>query len=255
MELEKINGTENILLFKLDSGEVIDSNVDENIQLIINNSNITVLGSNNTICFKFGRYEDIEKLLTNKGFNILIVGDNNRMNIGRVNVGYHPAWGITGLNIIIGGFADDWSEPGINRTADNCLVEMGDNIMVCGAMIYLQESDSVVRIGDNSMISWGVDIWCTDVHTITDMEGNAQNFGKSIEIGRHVWVGKDSKIGKNVRIVDNSIIGWGSIVTRSVEESNVVIAGNPAKVVKRNINWDSRCLNRYVAGINMFNYK
>ena len=65
MELEKINGTENILLFKLDSGEVIDSNVDENIQLIINNFNITVLGSNNTICFKFGRYEDIEKLLTN----------------------------------------------------------------------------------------------------------------------------------------------------------------------------------------------
>ena len=87
------------------------------------------------------------------------------------------------------------------------------------------------------------------------MEGNEKNFGKSMEIGRHVGVGKDKKIGKNVRIVDNSIIGWGSIVTRSVEESNVVIAGNPAKVVKRNINWDSRCLNRYVAGINMFNYK
>ena len=88
--------------------------------------------------------------------------------------------------------------------------------MICGAMIYLQENDSTVRIGDNSMISWGVDIWCTDVHTITDMDGNAQNFGKFIEIGNHVWIGKNSKIGKNVRIANNNIIGWGSIVTKSV---------------------------------------
>ena len=251
MELEKINGTQNTLLFKLDNGEVIDSSFDDNLQQIINNSNITILGSNNIVCFKFNRYEDIEELFSHKGFNILIVGDNNRMNIGRINVGYHPDWGITGLHLIIGGFADEWSEPGINRTADNCVVEIGDNIMICGAMIYLQENDSTVRIGDNSMISWGVDIWCTDVHTITDMDGNAQNFGKFIEIGNHVWIGKNSKIGKNVRIANNNIIGWGSIVTKSVEDSNVIIAGNPAKIVKRDINWDSRCINRYTAGVIM----
>ena len=107
MELEKINGTDNTLVFKLDNGEVIDGNYDDNLQQIINNSNITIIGSNNIICFKFNRYEDIEKLLSNKGFNILIVGDNNRMNIGRINVGYHSDWGITGLQLIIGGFADE----------------------------------------------------------------------------------------------------------------------------------------------------
>ena len=138
MELEKINGTQNTLLFKLDNGEVIDSSFDDNLQQIINNSNITILGSNNIVCFKFNRYEDIEELFSHKGFNILIVGDNNRMNIGRINVGYHLDWGITGLHLIFVGFADEWREPGINRTADSCVVAVGDIILICWAMISWQ---------------------------------------------------------------------------------------------------------------------
>lgn len=95
------------------------------------------------------------------------------------------------------------------------------------------------------MISWGIDIWCTDAHTVTDLEGNPINFSKSIEIGDHVWIGRDVKIGKNTKISNDSIIGWGSIVTKKFEDTNVVIAGNPAKIVKRNINWDFRDLYNY----------
>ena len=84
--------------------------------------------------------------------------------------------------------------------------------------------------------------------TITDLDGNPLNHAESIEIGRHVWVGKDVKIGKNVRIADNSIVGWGSIVTRRFDEPNVILAGIPAKVVKRGINWDRRSLNKYMLG-------
>ena len=75
---------------------------------------------------------------------------------------------------------------------------------------------------------------------------NTINFAKSIEIGKHVWIGKDSKIGKNVKIADNSIVGWGSIVTKEFNEPNVIIAGIPAKIVKRGINWDRRCINKYL---------
>ena len=74
------------------------------------------------------------------------------------------------------------------------------------------------------------------------------NFAQSIEIGKHVWIGKDVKIGKNVKIADNSIVGWGSIVTRKFDEPNVIIAGTPAKIVRRGINWDRKCINKYMNG-------
>ena len=93
--------------------------------------------------------------------------------------------------------------------------------------------------------AWGIDIWCTDVHTVTDLDGNPQNFSDKIEIGNHVWIGKDVKINKSTKISDDSIIGWGSIVTKKFNEPNVVLAGNPAKIVKRGINWNFRDLHNY----------
>ena len=44
---------------------------------------------------------------------------------------------------------------------------------------------------------------------------------------------------KGVKIEGHSIIGSGSVVTKSFGETNVVIAGNPAKIVKKDIDW--RC--------------
>ena len=63
------------------------------------------------------------------------------------------------------------------------------------------------------------------------------------------WIGKDVKIGKNVRIADNSIVGWGSIVTKRFEEPNVILAGIPAKVVKHGVNWDRKSINKYLKGL------
>ncbi len=42
---------------------------------------------------------------------------------------------------------------------------------------------------------------------------------------------------KGATIFDNSIVAFGSIVTKSFTETNVIIAGIPAKIVKTNINW------------------
>ena len=133
----------------------------------------------------------------------------------------------------------------MERPANNCKIEIGDDVVICGARLFLQDDNTSITIGNNCMISWGIDIWCTDVHTITDLDGNAQNYGKSIKISNHVWIGKDVKIGKNTKVSDDSIIGWGSIVTRKFEETNVILAGNPAKIIKKDINWNFRDLQNY----------
>ena len=52
-----------------------------------------------------------------------------------------------------------------------------------------------------------------------------------------MWIGNQVTILKGVTIENNSVIGTGSIVTKSINESNVVITGVPAEIVKRDINW------------------
>ena len=44
-------------------------------------------------------------------------------------------------------------------------------------------------------------------------------------------------------------VGWGSIVTKRFDEPNVILAGIPAKVVKRGVNWNRKCINKYVKRI------
>lgn len=54
---------------------------------------------------------------------------------------------------------------------------------------------------------------------------------KPIIIGNHVWIGRRAMIFKGVTIGDRSIVGAGAIVTHDVPP-DVVVAGNPAKIVK-----------------------
>jgi acetyltransferase-like isoleucine patch superfamily enzyme len=43
---------------------------------------------------------------------------------------------------------------------------------------------------------------------------------------------------KGANIGNDSVVATKAVVTSGTYENNVVLAGNPAKVVKRNIAWD-----------------
>jgi acetyltransferase-like isoleucine patch superfamily enzyme len=68
-----------------------------------------------------------------------------------------------------------------------------------------------------------------------------------INVGEHVWIGMNSIILKDVNIADNVVIGACSLVNKSFVENYTAIAGSPAKIVKRNVNWDRRNTDRYVS--------
>ncbi len=55
-----------------------------------------------------------------------------------------------------------------------------------------------------------------------------------IVIGKNCWIGTNVRIQKGVTIGDNSVIAACSVVTKSVP-SNCIVAGNPAKIVKTDI--------------------
>jgi len=241
--LDKVKGHDNRIVFYSDS-EKIDELTEEEIELL-DNFDLIVDGTNNVIKVKIKERCDIETFLRRDGLFISVIGYNNNVDLGLIGYNVNPLLNITGLQIYVGGAADDFINPDLPRYASNCNVTIGDGTVFCGTRIYLQDDNSTVTIGKNCMFSWGIDVWCTDVHTILDMDGNIANYGKSIEIQDHVWVGKDSKIGKNTKISKDSIVGWNSVVTKKFDETNVVIAGNPAKIVKNGINWDARDIQNY----------
>lgn len=69
-------------------------------------------------------------------------------------------------------------------------------------------------------------------------------FGK-IHIHRNSFIGTNSTILPSVVIGENTIVGAGSIVTKSFSEGNVVIGGNPAKIITTTENYVNK--NRYKA--------
>ncbi|MGB5966193.1 MAG: hypothetical protein WBG65_11800 [Sulfurimonadaceae bacterium] len=91
------------------------------------------------------------------------------------------------------------------------------------------------------MFAYDIDIRTGDSHSILDKRtGERVNYAKDIQIGNHVWMAVHARILKGVHIQENSVVGTGSIVTKSIDEESVVIAGNPAGIVKINITWDRK---------------
>ncbi|PAF43673.1 acyltransferase [Helicobacter sp. 11S02629-2] len=128
----------------------------------------------------------------------------------------------------------------------NCIVSVGEDSGAFEVEILLLEDDSEVTIGKDCMLSSGIKLSCTDTHSILDKEGSLLNVGKFIRLGDHIWVGADVKILKNVSIASGCVVGTGSVVAKSFDMPNCVIAGNPARVVKTDISWDVKRPNHYI---------
>lgn len=94
-----------------------------------------------------------------------------------------------------------------------------------------------ITIGDNCLLSNSIDISTTDWHFVLDELGDRINPEKDVHIREHVWIGRKVTIFKGVIVLPNSIIGACSVVTKSYDESNVVIAGNPAVIKRTAVNW------------------
>ena len=64
------------------------------------------------------------------------------------------------------------------------------------------------------------------------------NKDRDIHLGSHCWLGRSVYVCKGVKLQHGTIVGAYSVVTREFEDSNIVIAGNPAEVKKKNVYWE-----------------
>lgn len=77
------------------------------------------------------------------------------------------------------------------------------------------------KIGENCRIHVGVNI--------------GAHHDKAPRIGNNVYIGPGAIVFGDIEIADNISIGANATVNKSFTESNVVIAGTPAKVVKTDV--------------------
>lgn len=111
-----------------------------------------------------------------------------------------------------------------------CL-KIGDNVGMSSTRMWVHEG---VVIGDNVKIGACVLITDTDAHPMDYMARRTTNEGTKsapIVIEDDVWIGAHTIILKGVTIGARSVIGAGSVVTRSIPADSVA-AGNPCRVIK-----------------------
>ncbi len=95
-----------------------------------------------------------------------------------------------------------------------------------------------IEIGEETIISAGVFILVHDysvataIRTVRPVKAGAlPHFVKPVKIGNNVFIGARTIILPGTTIGDNTIIGAGSVVKGNIP-SGVIVAGNPAKVIK-----------------------
>ena len=163
-------------------------------------------GKNN--CVKIGR-------VFFKDTRIVIRGDNNKIIIKDNSV-------IKGLNILISG--------------SNNKIEIGAGVNINSSKkkptIINACEGSAIYIGDDCLISNSVEIHSSDYHKILK-DNVVTNAPSDIKIGNHCWI----CLRAIILIENDVVIAAGTILTKSFSESNVILAGNPAKIVKTDIGW------------------
>jgi acetyltransferase-like isoleucine patch superfamily enzyme len=114
-------------------------------------------------------------------------------------------------------------------------LEIGANFNMTGKSTIVCHKR--ITFGTNALISWNVLLMDTDQHTITTLDDTIINPDKQITLGSNVWICSGTSILKGVTITNNIVIGAHSHITKDLIQENAIYAGNPAKLVKKNIKW------------------
>lgn len=95
---------------------------------------------------------------------------------------------------------------------------------------YFQAYHAEIRIGSGTCIAPNVGI-ITENHDPANVQQHLP--ARPVIIGRGCWIGMNAVILPGVTLGDGTVVGAGSVVTSSFPEGHCVIAGNPARAIRK----------------------
>jgi acetyltransferase-like isoleucine patch superfamily enzyme len=130
-------------------------------------------------------------------------------------------------------------------------IKIGDNTKIHSGNRFIGKSKFVIGqdsriINDHYFDLWenitiGNNTWIagknSELWTHGSLNTKTKNKDLSIQIGNDVYIGSSSKVAPGVRISSVNLISLASMVVGVFDESRTIIMGNPASVVKNNIDW------------------
>ena len=133
-----------------------------------------------------------------------------------------------------------YSRTVIVTRAPGAYIRIGDNVGMSGVTLYARKG---IEIGDNTAIGGNTKILDNDFHPIEAETRNkllAEKKGgdsdlipsKPIKIGRNCFIGCNAIILKGTELRDGCVVGAGAVVSGKFEAGSV-IAGNPARVIRK----------------------
>lgn len=101
-----------------------------------------------------------------------------------------------------------------------------NNFQMTGS--YFQSFGNII-IGRGTYIAQNVGL-ITANHDFNNLDSHLSP--KDIILGDNCWIGMNSVVLPGVKLGEKTIVGAGSVITKSYEEGHCIIAGNPAKIIK-----------------------
>lgn len=135
----------------------------------------------------------------------------------------------------------------MSNVAEGRKLDIGKYFSFFGGDFHIVSKNNVLTIGDNCLFSSAIDISTEDGHPVYDIyEKRMSNKGGKLVIGNNVWLGYNCTICKNGSINDNVIVGACSLVTKPIRESNCIVVGEPAQVIKRGVGFSKLTIESYL---------
>ena len=107
-------------------------------------------------------------------------------------------------------------------------VKIGHNCLICSNPVTKEAF--LLEIGNNVTVATNVTFLTHDFSAHLLYPDKTDCFGR-IVIGDNCFIGANSVVLYGVTLAKNIIVAAGSVVTKSFDEPNIIIGGNPAKVI------------------------
>ncbi|MCI6020059.1 MAG: hypothetical protein MRZ64_00010 [[Bacteroides] pectinophilus] len=176
-----------------DSNNHIETGVPIDINIYGSNNNITIIGDNKSICYRITVY------------------NNSTISIG---------------NHVTANMAQKLEL----STADNSVIEIGNNTTFVNKCRIYAGTGSKISIGHNCMFSTDILVSCNPV--IAEIT----SCNNSINVNDYVWVGWGASLQQGCNINKGCIVAAQAVVENEFP-ANSLIAGDPAKIIRSNVTW------------------